>query len=244
MNKNHVATLAQSGLSAQEATLYASLLGASSLSISGIVKRSGLHRPAVYAALPALIAKGIVSTTLSGKRKLYIAESPRLLAKEFDERAEAFRATLDELAADYANKEDRPTVKLLEGKKGLRSVLDDLAATLKSGDTFFRTSSRNLGTDVERYVPKGYRQARDKKKLEQLVITNSALKENPHKKRIECYSKVMPAKEDPFTYDIASLIYGDKVAFVDYASETALVIENARFARFQERLFKSLFQRL
>ncbi len=55
---------------------------------------------------------------------------------------------------------------------------------------------------------------------------------------------MIPLSEDPFVYDIASLIYGDKVAFVDYKEETALVIDNPRFAKFQERLFRSLFKRL
>ena len=62
--------------------------------------------------------------------------------------------------------------------------------------------------------------------------------------RIECFSKMIPPHEDPFTYDIAMLIYGTKVAYVDYKEEMALVIDNPRFAKFQERLFRSLFNRL
>lgn len=39
-------------------------------------------------------------------------------------------------------------------------------------------------------------------------------------------------------------MYGDKVAFIDYNSETVLLIENPKIAEFQKALFKSLYKRL
>lgn len=236
--------LSQAGLTPYEAEVYTAMLGAGPLSVSNIVRGSGLHRPAVYAALPTLIAKGLVTTALSGKRKQYVAEEPEKLAALFLERERHFKEAITAFSQEYHKKKVRSSIKVVEGKEGLRSVLSDLAHTMKAGETFYRASSRDLGTDVERFVPLEFRQLRDAKKLEQLVITNAALKTSPHKKRIECYSKMIPPKEDPFTYDIAQLIYGDKVAFVDYKEETALVIDNPRFAKFSERLFRSLFKRL
>jgi sugar-specific transcriptional regulator TrmB len=244
MNKTEVQLLAAAGLSEKESIIYAALLGEEPMTISALVKKCGLHRPAVYGALPSLVAKGLASKIASGKGKRYIAESPARLARVFDERATAFRTALEELGRSHKKRSERPVVTVANGRDGMRAVLEDLAATLKSGDTFFRASSRDLGTDVERFVPKHFRATRDAKKLEQFVITNSALKESPHKKRIECYSKMIPKSDDPFTYDIAALIYADRVAFVDYRSETAITITHKRFARFQERLFRSLFKRL
>ncbi len=244
MKKRSQDILAAVGLTSHEAEVYGAMLGAGPLSISNIVRASGLHRPAVYVALPTLITKGLIATALTGRRKFYVAEEPEKLEKLFEEREKQFKDALIEFGRTYHKKKTKPTIKVLEGKEGLRSVLTDLAHTMKPGETFYRASSRNLGTDVERFVPREFRTLRDAKKLEQLVITNSGLKANPHKKRIECFSKMIPQSEDPFTYDIAQLIYGDKVAFVDYKEETALVIDNPRFARFSERIFRSLFKRL
>lgn len=244
MQKRPQDILVQAGLSEYEAGIYTAMLGAGPLSISQIVRSSVLHRPAVYSALPSLVSKGLVSTTLTGKRVQYVAEEPELLEKLFLERERQFKETLSEFSLTYHKKKTKPSIKMLVGKEGLRSVLTDLAHTMKAGETFYRASSRDLGTDVERFVPKEFRGLRDAKKLEQLVITNSALKSSSHKKRIECFSKMIPPSEDPFTYDIATLIYGSKVAYVDYKEETALIIDNPRFAKFQERLFRSLFKRL
>lgn len=244
MRKRSEDILGQAGLTLHEASVYTAMLGSGPCSISTIVRNSGLHRPAVYVALPALLAKGLVSTALTGKRKEYIAEEPEKLEQLFEERERQFKRAIVEFGRTYHKKKTKPSIKVVEGSEGLRSVLEDLAHTMKPGETFFRASSRDLGTDVEKFVPREFREVRDAKKLEQLVITNSALKGSPHKKRLECYSKMIPPSEDPFTYDIAQLIYGDKVAFVDYKEETALIIENPRFAKFQERLFRSLFKRL
>ena len=56
--------------------------------------------------------------------------------------------------------------------------------------------------------------------------------------------KAVPLGSDRFAYNITQLIYGPKIAFVDYKSETAVVIENPVIAQFQERLFKLFYQRL
>lgn len=244
MHKHAIDILSQAGLTPQESLIYKAMLGAPALSISDIVRLSGCHRPAVYTALPLLVRKGLVSEALSGKRKQYIAEEPEKLTKLVLEREQQFQETLEVFQRAYRKKQKRTAIKVYEGKEGLRSVLLDLAHTMTPGGTFYRASSRNPGTDVERFVPKSFRHERDAKKLEQFVITNAALKASPHKKRMECFSKMIPPAEDPFVYDIAALVYGDKVAFVDYKEEIALVIDNPRFAKFQVRLFRSLFNRL
>ncbi len=244
MHKRPQDILSQAGLTHHEVEIYTAMLGVGPMSISGIVRVCGLHRPAVYAALPTLTAKGLISTALTGKRKQYVAEEPERLEKLFEERERQFKEALVEFGRTYRKKQTKPSIKVVEGREGLRSVLEDLAHTMKPGGTFYRASSRDLGTDVERFVPREWRALRDQKQLEQLVITNSALRASPHKKRIECFSKMIPPSEDPFTYDIAQLIYGDKVAFVDYKEEVALIVHNPRFAKFQERLFRSLFRRL
>ena len=55
---------------------------------------------------------------------------------------------------------------------------------------------------------------------------------------------MIPHGTDLFAYDITQLIYWPKIAFVDYNTETSVIIENPIIAKFQERLFKLLYQRL
>ena len=74
-------------------------------------------------------------------------------------------------------------------------------------------------------------------------ITNKKTHE-ARSKQLERYSKYIPHSEDPFEYNITQLIYGDKVAFIDYDTETASIIESSKFAQFQRQTFKLLFSAL
>lgn len=56
--------------------------------------------------------------------------------------------------------------------------------------------------------------------------------------------KAIPKKFDLFEDNISLIIYGDKIAYVDYNSNTAFIVESAKIARFQEKLFKLHYQLL
>lgn len=232
------------GLTEEEGAVYAALVEKGAANVASIARIAGVHRPVAYAALAALQERGLVTTQAQGKRAHYVAASPARLRTLAQERTTTFEQTLVGLERAYANRGERPAMRTLEGAPALQQILDDLAEQLPKGGTFYRYSSRKPSLDAERFVPKGYRQRRDAKKLEQFVITNTALREAPHQKRIACFSKVVPKVDDPFEYNVALLIYGNRVVTVDYESETAVIIDNERIARFHERIFRLLFSRL
>lgn len=87
------------------------------------------------------------------------------------------------------------------------------------------------------------RKLRDQKQLERFVITNAATQERK-KPRLEKSVKIVPRNFDLFEYDATELIYADKIAFVDYNTETAVIIENPKLAEFQKKIFKLLFMKL
>lgn len=211
-------------------------------SIADICRRSGLHRPTVYRALARLRKAGLAVAEKSGRRVRFAAADPaRLRALLTKADAENARA-VDRLERTSLGRREDVTV--LNGPTGLAAVLDDMMATLKHDDVFYRYTSRKVGTSVERYMPKGYRETRDRKKVQQFVITNAALRAAAYKKRTDCLSKAVPKDGDPFEYDIAVVVYGDKVATVDYAEAQAVIVRNPRLAKFHARLFRLLFERL
>ena len=56
--------------------------------------------------------------------------------------------------------------------------------------------------------------------------------------------KTIPNKYGLFDFNVTEIIYGNKVAFIDYNSESAVVIENNRIAEFQQKLFKITYDNL
>ena len=62
--------------------------------------------------------------------------------------------------------------------------------------------------------------------------------------RLERSVKFVPKNYGLFDYDITEILYGDKIAFIDYNTETGLIIENPVIAEFQKKIFKLLYDKL
>jgi len=231
------------GLTTQEAAIYLSLLQSGPALVSSIARSTGLHRPTVYQVLPRLIERELVTVFPRKKQKMYVAEAPEKLEHLFERFSEEFHDVLPELTRLHATGSTRPVIKFLEGKKGIMFVFTDIVRTLKRGETFYRYSSRKATTRGDAYLPPIYRELRDTKQLQRWVITNEPVSKEK-RPRLERAVKLIPREFDLFEYDVTQLIYGHKVAFVDYNTQTALVIENPLVARFQKKIFELLFRML
>ena len=180
----------------------------------------------------------IASTSAAGKFP------PNRLETLFDDLRIGFSAILPDLEDSYSSNELKPKIRFLEGPDGTKRIFDDVVRSLKTGDVFYRFSSNKDGQEKkDKYVPRIYVKMRNAKKLEREVITNAQTAK--HKTpRLERFVKVMPNDFGPFEHNVTEIIYGDKVAFIDYNSETAMVIESKRIAEFQKQIFKTLYKNL
>jgi len=229
------------GLGKNETDIYLALLEMGPGTISDIAKQTGLHRPIVYKHLPALKKDGLVTLSKRGERTLFVAEPPERLEHLLDDARQQLSAVLPELKESFQSQGKRPLMRMLEGKKGIRSVFDDLVRSLKRGETFYRYSSASESREA--YLSPSYRSLRDAKQLERFVITSQA-RASEKKSRMDRAMKVLPREYGPFDHDVTQLIYGNKVAFIDYNSETAFVIENPTFAAYHRSLFLALYHKL
>jgi len=231
------------GLSEKEASVYMALVELGPSTVSDISRKTSLHRPTIYQLLPNLIERELVSRSTRGKKKIFVAESPERLKKIAESITEEVSTFIPHLKSIYSSREKKPLVKFLEGKKGVTSVTEDILESLPRGSVFYRYSAIKTAEQTDKYLPKDYRKRRDNKGLERLVITNEKIAKGK-KPRLEREIKILPSEEGLFDYDVTEIIYGDKIAFLDYNSETALLVENKKIAEFQKALFKSLYKRL
>ena len=232
------------GLTKNESAIYLGLLELGPATISKISEKTSIHRPLVYKALPSLGDKKLVTETKRGKSTFYMAEPPNRLEALFDDLKIDLFEMLPDLEDSYSNHVHRPKIRFLEGKDGTKRIFDDIVRSLKTGDVFYRYSSNKDGMEKkDKYVPRIYRKLRDSKKLERQVITNQQTAKNRIPK-LDRLIKVMPEDFGPFEHNVTEVIYGDKVAFIDYNSETAMVIESKKIAEFQKQIFRTLYKRL
>ncbi|MFA6158671.1 MAG: helix-turn-helix domain-containing protein [Candidatus Paceibacterota bacterium] len=238
----HISALERLGLDAKEATIYTMLAKGGHLSASDIVRKSQLHRPAVYSALQGLVTKGLASIVPKGKQKRYAAESPRKIRELFDSSRAEIEGEIDELEREYVGAGKRPIVTYAEGSEAITRAYLDLVNTLGRGEVYYRYSS-SKSLDSKRYLPKSYREIRDTKGLERFVITNEPNK-NRMVNRLGRLIKTVPSDYDLFNYDISVLIYGTKVVTVDYNTKTVITVDNPIIAEFQKKVFRLLFKKL
>lgn len=242
----HTQFLQKLGLTERESIVYLTLLEHGHMGVSEISRTSELYRTDIYHALGRLKEEGLVTIQLKGKYRSYKAASPRTLEKKFLELANSFDDEIDALSAlEHTATGERPVFNYVEGQKGIMSIHDDIVTTLKKGDIYYRYSSAKV-TGVERrqnYLSKKYLLLLDQKQLERKVITNVANKAGK-RPRLEREIKVVPPDFDLFEYNISQIIYGNKVAVIDYNTETAVVIENPTIAKFQAKIFELLFRKL
>jgi sugar-specific transcriptional regulator TrmB len=231
------------GLDAEHARLYAALVTKSPVTLAELARAARLYRPAAYRLLPELEEKGLVERVLRGKRAYFAPRSPAALAALVEDSRHASAETLRDLQAQFEKHAKAPQVTVGYGRRGIANVYDDIVETLRRGDVFYRYSSARKKRPRDAYVPVRYEERRDAKRLERYVITNNRTSSQKRKK-LERYIRIIPPEFDRFEYDVTLLVYKNKIAYVDYGSETALTIENAAVAEFQLKLFKVLFSQL
>jgi sugar-specific transcriptional regulator TrmB len=231
-------------LSENSAIIYINLLEHWKSTITELSNYTTLHRVQLYRLLPNLIESWFVIITKKWNKKYYFPASPTKINDAYLEIQEKNKTCINLLLEKYNNIDKKPTVIYNEWKKWITSIFNDITESLKKWDIFYRITSE---VDTEKinkeYLPPNYREKRDKKELERYVIMSSNAWKNK-KQRLERELKIIPKNIDEFQDNILLTIYADKVWFIDFNTETSILIENKQIADFQKKLFKLLFKSL
>jgi sugar-specific transcriptional regulator TrmB len=237
--------LAKLGLEYPADKIYMVLLRMHRATIAELSRETGIHRPVIYKHLPSLLDKHLISPVKVGKRTMYMAENPEVLQGLVDDIKTELEETIPELSRMYEGSQKKPIVRFVEGRKAIQNIYEDVVRGAKKGDAFYRYESPRDLYKSSKYYPALYRKIATgpDSQIERFIITN----ENTaplRRPKIMRHVKAIPKSHDPFDYNITQIIHKDTVAFVDFDTETATVIENKRFADFQLRIFKMLFGKL
>lgn len=234
-------TLQSLGLSGHEQAVYIFLLKNGKSTPTEIEQGERMHRPIVYRAISSLLGKGLLKVFTKGKRKYYVAESPDALAQLFKRTEERFVDDIEDLHQLHNKNAGKPMVTFSEGRRAIEEAYLDVPRTVEKDGTYYRyISSSELNRT--RFLPKTYREQRNKKGLSRYIICNKAIQKK--KPSLGAEVKVIPEKHDLFADNISQVIYKDKVAIVDFDTESVITIQSQKFADFQKKIFKILYERL
>src|SRR3989344_1429860 len=233
--------LKQLGFNAIAEQVYFSLLKRGVCSIAELAQLTGKHRPAIYRVLPELISANLVVKSLKGRRVVYKAESPAGISTLLKKQSQNINEVLPELLATFYNKDKKPKISFFEDKEGIATVYEQLITGTKRGEVIYRYESPRDYNHNKKYYPSLYwKRAGAAGDIDKYVITN----QKTHEKRNDQLKRFSKAVDIPFESNITQIIGNGKVVFIDYETETAVLIENDRFADFQKAIFKLLFEKL
>ncbi|MBU6389587.1 hypothetical protein KGQ71_03655 [Patescibacteria group bacterium] len=110
------------GLDANESLVYLASLRLGPASVLALSRATHLNRPLLYKVLEKMGTDGLITTTLSGKRKLYVAIEPSQLLHYLKEKEATLKEGLPEILALSNLGSRRPKIKYYEGREQLQEL--------------------------------------------------------------------------------------------------------------------------
>ena len=122
------------GLTDNEIKVYLTLLKLGSSNPTTIAEKTGFSRPYVYDVLERLLEKQMVSTVLRKNKKYYDAVEPKRLVELTRQKMESIEKIVPDLTKLKSTAKESIKVELHKGNYVYKILLNDILATLKSGD--------------------------------------------------------------------------------------------------------------
>ncbi len=243
-NKNFLPILKAVWLTESDANIYLSLVENGLSALSDIATQTGYHRIQIYRRLPFLLESGFLIEVKKGKRNFYKACHPEKINEIYERNFQNNKAIIESLSQKYESAEKKTNISFQTGLKWIQNVYYDILNSSKKWDTFFRiTSEVDVDKINEYYIPKDYREKRDKKQIQRYIIMTEKTA-NKKKPKLEREVKIIDGKKEKFDDNISFTIYSDKISFVDFNKETSIIIESKEIADFQRKIFQLLFKKL
>lgn len=236
-------TLRTLGISEGAEDVYIALLEKGGLLLSDISKKTFQFRPDTYRYIKELLEGGLITQIQMGKRKKYEAMSPESIYSLLKKTEDTVVGGVTKMMKIFDARENIFQTEYFAGKEGISSLYRILVEKAKKKAVLCRIESPKDYKAIKKYYPKeywkraGFRAGGD---IEKYVITNPITKDT-RSKNLNRSSKSIPEKFLPFTFNYTTLIIEDKVAFIDFENEKAVLIRGQQFADYMKSVFWMLY---
>lgn len=234
-----VEILKELGFSDAEAQIYLALLSSGPSLAGNVIKKTGFHRATTYQILQRLVEKGVVSSVMRNDRQVFEAVNPDHLLDLLREREQKLENVLPQLRAKMVRHRSPQEIKVYQGKKGIRMVLDDMLSELKAGETYFAFGGEGLFRTVMGPYFTAWQERKKKNKINgQVIFSESLFKQNSLVLR-EFVGEPRFRPSDSSLTDI--WMYHDKVLILIWTGDPPIAIyikdaENAKGFQYQFKL--------
>ncbi len=245
-SKTEQGALQQLGLSKGAEDIYLMLIENGASLLTDISKKTNQFRADTYRYIKELMEVALVNQVLLGKRKKYEAVSPENIYSILKKKETHVIEGVTNMLKLFDVKQNAFQNETFSGRDGIKELFRIMVRKAKKKAVLCRIESPGDYKLTKRYYPEEYWQRasmRAKGDIEKYVITNPYTHTTRHNK-LNRSSKAVPPKFQPFVFDYTTIIIEDKVAFIDFQIEKAILIRDQRFADYMKSIFWMLFTTL
>ncbi len=215
-------TLKEIGLANEEINVYLAMLKIGSSLASKISEETEINRSHVYQLLERLIAKGFVSYVIRENRKYFSAVNPEKIIEIIKEREQRVKDILPSLLELTNLQKEKPVVEILEGKEGIKTILNDIVKTKREWLAF---GSSGKGQEILSFYAEHWEKEREKLKISLRGILDSSESGIKRGKELSKrkYTEIRYMLEE-YSNPSSTWIYGDRIAFIIWSKEHSFAI--------------------
>ena len=237
------------GLTHGEAEVYEALVELGTSTAGEIIKKANIASSKVYDVLHRLQTKGLASHIVKNGVRYYDATPPERLIDFLEERknqlenAQAeIRKIIPEIKAKRAAKKEKNDVIVYTGRQGPRIVLKETIEAGRKGAELM-----GFGTDEDPYkdylpadIEQHFREQRKYHVRWKLIFTKGKWRTPSPLAE----TRYLPKTLAHFIQPIRTMIYGDKVALVDFTKQPwiTIIIEKKEIAQAFRQQFEFLWK--
>lgn len=244
----YLRNLEQIGLNVNQAKTYLACLELGQTTVIKLAQKTGIIRTTIYDNLRALKEYGLVTETVEGGRRMFIAESPAKLANILEAKKQTIEESLPALMEIFNSAKAKPKIQFFHGVKGIMKIheMSNQENPAKKNLILGDLNAEFSWLSREQRLP--YKRERIKRAIRNYTLSTNTLAE------IKKFSNYDPdrhkrdlreIKMTPAALSIPFLFYSwhDKVAIFSSSREGyAMVIESPEFTAGFKSLFDFLWQ--
>jgi sugar-specific transcriptional regulator TrmB len=236
------------GLTPRDKRVYEALISEPEASVRKLAETTGINRGSVFESLKDLVAAGLVTHTISGKRLKYRAKDPDVIHEIINEKLHTLKhahSDVDEYIAQLGDIAQDPGrfhfASFYADDEGLAAILRDVLKTCRrSNITEYRVIS---SPRVSKYLYNNFTHFTSERIAQKLNV--SILRQGSILGEGAEYSESRFIPGDRNDTGCYTIIYGIKVAIItinEYNQTSGVIIDNNDFATVQRHLFDASWQ--
>ncbi len=235
------------GLSNRDKRVYEALVQNPEASVRKIAEHTGINRGSVFESLKDLLAAGLVTQVVYGKRPVYRAKDPQIIYEIISEKRSELlqaKAGLESYITSFSGRANDPGffhfTSAYQGDEGLAAILRDVLKTCRiSGIHEYRAIS---SPRVSRYLYNNFPHFSRERVRQKLVVR--VLRQGVSIRDETGFAESRYLGQSPYDTGCYTLIYGRKVSVItiNQLNETSgVIIDSPFFADVQRQLFDAMW---